>query len=389
MQKFQSLFSMTLIGTFTLMSFGCSPVREGEAKKEGLLLRDFKGTSMLHVPVTNVERARYPAIDIHNHVNDPRNLFEKHIPVADIVRVMEGTNVRTIVILTGLWGEELQKVVDEMVTPYPDRFKVFTQLDWSKVDEADFGQQMVAQIRDSVRRGARGLKILKSLGLTVRDQSGKLIPVDDSRLDPVWAECGRLGIPVAIHVTDPEAFFTPIGPENERYQELADNPEWGFSGEEFPSKTEILEARNRVMAKHPNTSFIGLHVGNWPENLDSVSETLDRYPNMVVEVGERQAELGRQPRRARKFFIDYQDRILFGTDRQPEKAAMYRSYFRWLETADEYFDPWNWPRQGRWKIYGLDLPDAVLEKVYYLNAERIFKQFKGLPAGVKAPEFEG
>ena len=389
MQKFRSLFSKTLIGTFTFMSFGCSPAREGEAKKEGLLLRDFKGTSMLHLPVTNVERARYPAIDIHNHFNDSLNTWPDYPPTAELVKVMDSVNVEKVVILTGGFGETLQRIYNEVVKPFPDRFVVFTQVDWSRIDEPDFGKKMAEQIRESVRRGARGLKVLKVLGLTVRDQSGQRVAVDDPRLDPIWAECGRLGIPVAIHVTDPEAFFTPIGPENERYEELADNPNWGFSGEEFPSKTEILEARNRVMAKHLNTTFIGLHVGNWPENLDSVSQTLDRYPNMVVEVGERQAELGRQPRRARKFFIDYQDRILFGTDRRPEKAAMYRSYFRWLETADEYFDPWTWPRQGRWKIYGLDLPEAVLEKVYYLNAERIFKPFKGIPAGVQAPEFEG
>ena len=378
MRKFRSLFSKILIGTFTLMGFACSPGPEEEAKQEGLLLRDFKPISRLHVPVHHVSKARFPAIDIHNHINDPRDLFEKHMPVTDIVRVMEETNVRMIVILTGLWGDRLQRVIDEMVTPYPDRFKVFTQLDWSKVDEADFGQQMAAQIRDSVRRGARGLKILKSLGLTVRDKSGKLIPVDDSRLEPVWAECGRLGIPVPIHVTDPEAFFYPVGPDNERIGELGDHPEWSFSGPEFPSKEEIMEARNRVFGKHPNTTFISLHVGNWPENLDYVSATLDRYPNMVVELGERQADLGRQPRRARKFFLEYQDRILFGTDRPP-REAMYHSYFRWLETRDEYFEYWTWPRQGRWRIFGLDLPDSVLENIYHFNAEKIFRQFKGLP----------
>ena len=385
MQKLGNLFFGLFIGSFVFVGFGCGSAPEEEAKKEGLLLRDFKPTSMLHVPVTNVERARFPAIDIHNHFNDSLNIWPDHPSTAELVKVMDSVNVEKVVILTGGFGETLQRIYNEVVKPFPDRFVVFTQVDWSRIDEPDFGEKMAEQIRESVRVGARGLKILKVLGLTVRDKSGQRVAVDDPRLDPIWAECGRLGIPVAIHVTDPEAFFHPIGPENERYQELGANPQWGFSGEEFPAKTEILEARDRVMAKHPDTTFIGLHVGNWPENLDAVSEVLDRHPNFVVEFGERQAELGRQPRRAKKFFIDYQDRILFGTDRQPEMAAMYRSYFRWLETADEYFDPWTWPRQGRWKIYGLDLPDDVLEKVYHSNAERIFKQFKGLPAGVKAP----
>ena len=184
------------------------------------------------------------------------------------------------------------------------------------------------------------------------------------------------GIPVAIHVTDPEAFFHPVDATNERYEELMNHPDWSFYGPNFPSKESILEARNRVFGRHPNTTFIALHVANWPENLDYVSEVLDRYPNVVVEFGARQAELGRQPRRARRFFLEYQDRILFGSDAGASEE-MYRNYFRWLETADEYFEYWGYPNQGRWHIYGMELPDQVLEKVYHLNAERVFGQFKG------------
>jgi predicted TIM-barrel fold metal-dependent hydrolase len=233
----------------------------------------------------------------------------------------------------------------------------------------------VKQLDDAVGRGARGLKILKELGLSVKDQSGKLVSVDDPRLDPVWEECGRLGVPVAIHVSDPEAFFHPLDATNERYEELIDNPDWLFYGPQFPTKQAILEARDRVFARHPNTTFIALHVANWPENLDNVEEVLNKHPNVVVEFGAREAELGRQPRRARRFFLKFQDRILFGTDMTPSED-LYRNYFRWLETADEYFDYYGYPEQGRWKIYGLNLPEGILEKVYHLNAERIFRQFK-------------
>ena len=290
---------------------------------------------------------------------------------------MDQANISKIVILTGMWGDKLQGLIDKMVKPYPDRFLVFTQIDWSKIDDPDFSAKMVRQLDDAVRHGARGLKVLKDLGLGVKDKSGKLVAIDDPRIDPVWEECGRLGIPVAIHTSDPEAFFTPVDKYNERYEELHQNPTWSFYGAKFPSKSTLLEQRNHVIGKHPQTTFIALHVANWPENLDAVSSWLDKYPNMSVEFGAREAELGRQPRRARKFFLDYQDRILFGTDAEPS-TGMYANYFRWLETPDEYFEYWDYPGQGRWEIYGMELPDNVLEKVYHLNAEKIFARFRGL-----------
>jgi predicted TIM-barrel fold metal-dependent hydrolase len=345
------------------------------AKRMTLLLREYNPHSMLHAAVHQVPRAKFPVIDVHNHVNDSSGDGEQ-IPPAEVIRRMNAANIKKIVILTGMWGEKLQSVVDKMVKPYPDRFMVFAQMDWSRINDSNFSQEMVQQLDDAVRRGARGLKILKDLGLGVRDSSGKLIPIDDARLDPVWEECGRLGIPVAIHSTDPEAFFTPIDKNNERYEELMFNPSWSFYGPKFPSKQTLLDEEHHVFAKHPHTTFIALHVANWPENLDAVSSWLDKYPNMYVEFGARQAELGRQPRRARKFFIDYQDRIMFGTDSTPEES-MYANYFRWLETADEYFDYAGYPGQGRWEIYGMELPDSVLEKVYDKNAEKVFAQFKG------------
>jgi predicted TIM-barrel fold metal-dependent hydrolase len=348
-------------------------------KRVTLLLKDFDPQPMLHVPAHQIPRAKFPVIDVHNHVNDAGGIHGDDVPPERVVKIMDAANLKKIVILTGMWGEKLQGVLDKMVKAYPDRFMVFAQIDYSKIDDANFGAEMVKQLDDSVRRGARGLKVLKDLGLGVKDKSGKLLAVDDPRLDPIWEECGRLGIPVAIHTSDPEAFFKPTDSRNERYEELMRNPTWSFYGPQFPGKETLLTERNHIIEQHPNTTFIALHVANWPENLDAVSAWLDKFPNMYIEFGARQAELGRQPRRAGRFFQQYQDRILFGTDSDPEEN-MYANYFRWLETTDEYFDYAGYPGQGRWEIYGLALPDEILKKVYSANAERIFAHYKGVAA---------
>jgi uncharacterized protein len=345
------------------------------AKKETLLLRDFHPQSMLHAKATPITRAKFPVFDVHQHLNDARGIGTRMAP-QEAIALMDQLNIKSVVILTGGWGSDLQKIIDTMVKPYPGRFYVFTQVDWSKIDDPNFSGLMVQQLDDSVRRGARGLKILKELGLGVRDKSGKLVTVDDARLDPVWEECGRLGIPVAMHIADPEAFFHPIDGNNERYEELIGHPDWSFYGSDFPSLEELIAARDRMIAKHPRTTFVVLHVGNWPENLDNVEALLRRFPNVQIEFGARQAELGRQPRRTYKLFISFQDRVMFGTDND-FSADLYQSYFRWLETDDEYFDYYDANAQGRWRIYGLALPDPVLEKIYHLNAEKLFSGFKG------------
>jgi uncharacterized protein len=371
-QLVTTIFVVLLIAAACAQDIGYKADPNAQEKKT-LLLRDFHPQSMLHAGNHSVLRARYPVFDVHQHVNDAARI-EEHMPPAELVARMDRLNIKTIVILTGLWGEKLQAVVDEMVKPYPGRFLVFVQMDWSKIDDPEFSAEMVQQIDDGVRRGARGLKILKDFGLGVRDKSGKLVAIDDPRLDPVWDECGRLGIPVAIHSGDPEAFFHPIDGNNERYEELIEHPDWSFYGPQFPSLVALLEARNRVFARHPKTTFISLHMG-WPENLDWVDAMLKKYPNTYAEFGAREAELGRQPRRTRKLFVDYQDRILFGTDNSPD-VDMYTNNFRWLETADEQFEYAGYPGEGRWLIDGLDLPDSVLEKIYHLNAEKLFQTRK-------------
>jgi predicted TIM-barrel fold metal-dependent hydrolase len=228
------------------------------------------------------------------------------------------------------------------------------------------------------------MKFLKTLGLYLREKitEGALVPIDDPRFDPLWAACADLDMPVGIHVSDPVAFFLPNDRFNERYEELNNHPDWSFHGPGFPSNAELLAARDRVFARHPRTQFIALHVGNFSENLAAVSASLDRYPNMSVDIAARISELGRQPRAARAFFDKYQDRILFGTDAIPHGYdypqqlfcdELYEIYYRFLETDDEYFDyaPAPVPPQGRWQISGLKLPDAILKKVYYENSVRL------------------
>jgi uncharacterized protein len=355
-------------------SIGYKPAADADSKKT-ILLKDFHPDSALHAAVHEVQRAKFPVIDVHTHTNDAAGIGDRVDPKEMVAR-MDRLNVKTIVILTGMWGDKLQTIIDDMVKPYPGRFVVFTQFDWSKINDPNFSQLMVRQIDDSVARGARGLKILKELGLGVRDSTGKLITIDDPRLDASWEECGRLGIPVFLHVADPEAFFHPIDARNERYEELIEHPDWSFYGPQFPSLQELVAQRDRMFAKHPHTMFVALHFGSWPENLDFVEQTLQKFPNVMIETGAREGELGRQPRRTREIFLKYSDRIMFGTD-EGAGEAMYQNYFRWFETEDEYFPYAQYPQQGRWMIYGLGLPDDVLEKVYHRNAEALFARFNG------------
>jgi predicted TIM-barrel fold metal-dependent hydrolase len=224
--------------------------------------------------------------------------------------------------------------------------------------------------------GARGLKILKTLGVYLREKlkSGPLVKIDDPRFDPMWETAGVLKMPVLIHTADPEGFFAPVDRFNENYLSLEAHPEWSFHGRDFPGWRELHEARNRVVARHPRTQFLVLHFGD-PQNLPYVSQWMDRYPNMFLEFSFRIDELGRQPRVARKFFDKYQDRIMFGSDlimdtpeRARNKDGFYEVAYRFLETDDDYFDS----RNSRWRIYGIKLPENILRKIYYGNAERFF-----------------
>jgi predicted TIM-barrel fold metal-dependent hydrolase len=366
---------------------------QASQKPARLPLSEYEPKSMLRVKETRVERARFSCIDIHTHISVAAK-SEKGIELTadrtylgtpqELLGVMERKNIRTMVNLTGGYEAGLADTVKKYDKAHPDRFYTFTEPCYERFKEPNYPQIQADLIQQAHRDGARGLKMLKTLGLYLRENitSGALVKVDDPRFDPTWDACGQLNIPVAIHVSDPIAFFTPTDRFNERYEELSNHPDWSFYDHDFPSNAEILEARNRMFARHPKTQFIVLHVGNFSEDLGNVSENLDRFPNMTVDIAARIGELGRQPRTARKFFEKYQDRILFGTDATPHgdefpqqvfNDKLYEIYFRFLETDDEYFDyaPAKVPPQGRWKIYGIELPEPILKKVYYENAARL------------------
>jgi len=363
-------------------------VNPQDPARSPLPLKDYEPRSMLRVTETKVERARFPVIDFHTHLSftDRNARPEKSVSRAkreETLPVMDRRNVRAMVNLTGGYGAALEQSVGYWQTPSPDRFVVFTEPWFNRITEQNYSQFQADQIERAKKIGARGLKVLKTLGLYLRENvaTGPLVKVDDRRFDRMWEACGAQKMPVAIHTSDPEAFFLTTDRFNERYEELSAHPDWSFHGRDFPSNRELHEARNRVAERHPRTQFVYLHVGD-AEDLRWVSEWLDRYPNVHVEIGARIGELGRQPRAARKFFDKYQDRILFGTDAVPRGVEtpqqifgdlLYQIYFRFLETEDEYFDyaPAPIPPQGRWKIYGLGLPESILKKVYYENAARL------------------
>ena len=368
---------------------------EVSPKPEPLPLAEYEPKSMLHVHETHVERSHFPCIDIHTHISVSQK-SEKGIELVperqylgtphELLAIMDRKNIRAMVNLTGGYDAGLAETVTKYDKAYPGRFYTFTEPSYSRFKEPNYPQLQADAIERAHRDGARGLKILKTLGLYLREDitSGTLVKIDDRRFDPMWDACGQLNIPVAIHISDPIAFFTPTDRFNERYEELSNHPDWSFYDHDFPSNAELIAARNRMFARHPKTQFIVLHVGNFSEDLANVSENLDRFPNMTVDIAARIGELGRQPRTARKFFDKYQDRILFGTDATPHgdefpqqvfNDKLYEIYYRFLETDDEYFDyaPAKIPPQGRWKIYGIELPEPILKKVYFENAARLLR----------------
>jgi predicted TIM-barrel fold metal-dependent hydrolase len=363
--------------------------RQAEAAPAVLPIEQFQPKSMLHTKETHVARARFPLIDFHTHITmvtrqDPEAV-NFSMQAADCLKVMDRKNIRTMVDLTGGYGKGVREAVHGLPEAHPGRFVVFTEPSWTKASDPGYAKTQADLIEDAHKAGARGLKVLKTLGLFLRERgSNKLVRVDDPRFDPMWEAVGALKMPVAIHTSDPEAFFLPIDRFNERWEELHAHPDWSFHGRDFPSNRELQEARRNVMRRHPRTQFVCLHVAD-AEDLGYVSECLDAHPNMNVDIAARIGELGRQPRAARKFFDKYQDRIVFGTDASSSPSTpqqlfgdlMYEIYYRFLETEDEYFDyaPAAVPPQGRWRISGIGLPEPILHKVYSGNAARLI----GLP----------
>jgi predicted TIM-barrel fold metal-dependent hydrolase len=348
-----------------------------------VLLKDFRPECLLRVAAHIPQQARFPVIDAHNH------LFGD-LPPQQLVDVMDAVGVRAWVNVTGnttmplvnntytIARRELNYFLEHYVRAYPGRFAAFTMADFAQwadpvLMKDDFVERCLANLDADVRQGACGLKVTKELGLYFQDRDGSMVAVDDERLAPIWRRAGRLGVPVLIHVSDPMGFFLPVDARNEHYLTLREFPGWSFQGSKF-SKQELLQQRDRMIARHPETTFLLPHMANLPEDLATVAKLLDEHENVVIDFSARIDELGRQPYTARDFFIKYQDRILFGLD-MPVSAEAYRCYFRFLETRDEYFDyPDYIGRFGvytRWKLFGLHLSDDVLRKVYARNAQRI------------------
>lgn len=325
---------------------------------------DYNPKSTLKVPAHPLTRAKFPFIDAHGHQRI-RSAEQLDQLVADMDRI----NLGLMVNLSGGSGERLAETVRTMKSAYPDRFVVFANLSFSGIDEPGWSERTAAQLERDVREGgAQGLKIFKNLGMTVRDSNGKRVRTDDPRLDPVWAKAGELGIPVLIHTGDPAPFWEPWDADNERWLELKQVPGRIRPPDQFPPWETIMEEHWNVFRKHPETQFISAHLSWLGNDLARLGRLLDELPNMHTELGAVIAEIGRQPRFAREFFIKYQDRILMGKDSwNPEEFYVY---FRVLETEDEYFDYYR-KRHAFWKMYGLGLPDEVLKKVYYKNAIRL------------------
>jgi predicted TIM-barrel fold metal-dependent hydrolase len=340
-----------------------------------LPLRAYRPRVSARLPRHDVPRARFPAVDAHNHLGrwlTPDGGWAAG-DVGALLADMDSANVDAIVNLDGRWGDELQANLDRFDHVHPGRFATFCHVDFGACSEPGWPGRLVDELHASADAGACGVKVWKDLGLAIRDEQGERLLPDDERLTDVWDAAGGLGLPIVIHIADPVAFFEPVDARNERLEELLAHPEWSFADPRFPRFERLIDALEAVVAAHPATTFIGAHVGCFAEDLGWVGRMLTTYPNFHVDIAARIAELGRQPRAARRLILEHPDRVLFGIDLFPPDPVDYAIHFRFLETDDECFDyaKDDVPPEGRWTISGLDLPDDVLRKVYGENARRL------------------
>ena len=340
---------------------------------ERLYLSDYTPKSELVVEEHIITTPKFPVIDVHTHFGALvlGDQYDKLYDTKEIVEKYKGLGVEKVVNLDGSYGPELDRMLKK-IHPYEDYILTFGSVDVSRIDDQGFESYVRKTLLESISKGIKGLKFWKNISLVLRDKNGKYIRVDDLRLKVIWETAAEFKLPILIHIADPVAFFKPINNFNERYEELQIHPDWSYYKPGLFSFEELMEMQENLISSNPDTTFIIAHVGSYSENLKFVMECLEKYPNMYVDIAERISELGRQPYSSRKFFIKFQDRILFGTD----ATAINHRYpinYRFLETWDEYFDYSYEPfyPQGRWKIYGIGLEDDVLKKVYYENAKKL------------------
>jgi predicted TIM-barrel fold metal-dependent hydrolase len=355
---------------------GQTEVRPGTCEAPSLpppSILDYRPRSTLVVPEHPVPRARYPVIDFHGH---PGRRLMSQEALAGMVAQLDGLNVRLIVAADNLSGQRLQDAVSTIAaSPQKDRARVLAGIDFRDVGPG-WADTAVRQLEADVRAGAVGVgEISKSLGLSIKKRDGSRLRIDDPDLDPLWEACARLHVPVFIHTADPQEFFEPVDYHNERWLELALFPYRQYPPDRFPRFEELMTERDAMFRRHPRTTFIAAHMAWYANDLARLARLLDENPNVSTEVGAVLYDIGRQPRAAHDFFLKYQDRILFGKD--AFEPSEYPYYWRVFETSDEYFDYYR-HYHAFWKLYGIDLPDPVLKKVYYQNALRLTP---GLPRG--------
>lgn len=330
---------------------------------QDISFEDYNPKSTLVIPGDSILRAKFPFIDIHGH--------QYRMPTQDLAPVVEDMdklNLQIMVNLSGRSGDDLVKSVANISTNFPDRFVVFANINFEGAGGFGWTEKVLSQLEQDVKNGAKGLKVYKSLGLRNKDIDGLRLAINDVRLDPIWRKCGELGIPVLIHSADPAQFWDNFDGDNERWLELKTHPRRKRSDNDPAPFQQIMDEQYSIIKKHPNTVFISAHMSWLANNLEKLGELLDQMPNMNVGIGAIIAELGRQPRFAKAFITKYQDRVLFGKDSW--KPHEFPTYFRVLESDDEYF-PYHKKYHAFWAMYGLNLDDEVLKKVYYKNALRI------------------
>ncbi len=355
----------TRIALYSLLLLMASPAAAQE-QLESMNLEEYEPVSTLVVEEHPVDRAKYPFIDVHSHHRRAAAYDDEQM--AELISDMDGLNMAVAINLSGGWGDRLKATVKSMEGRYPDRFVVFANIDFSGIGEPGWTERAVKQLEEDVANGARGLKIYKNLGLTLVDSDSLRVAVNDPRIDPIWAICGELGIPVLIHTGEPASFWLPRDRYNERWLELKLRPGRYRDPELYPSWEDVMGEQHDVFRRHPGTTFINAHMGWYANNLAGMAKLMEEFPNMYTEVGAVLGELGRQPRTARKFLIEYKERVMFGKDAwAPDE---YRVYFRTFETSDEFFKYYR-KYHAHWNLYGLDLPDDVLRHIYYRNALKV------------------